>query len=235
MHIFVGYHFDPRDQWVKDLVYPIITAFGDKVVTGENLYGQGELGPAVSHKIKRSDALIGFATRREKVDDNHYTTHRWVTDEISQALALGLKTVEVREQDVDPQRGIAGGCQFIPYNKGQRDRCLVQLVEALGEWHRHNLVKLQLLPEECAQSIIPLMGDQQFRCVSQTYEDGAEEPNQETKLELRPLAGGLFAYIRDVPLGAFIRVSVQCGGRSWGSAFESTNHYGIRLREARAP
>jgi hypothetical protein len=232
MRIFVGYHFDPQDEWVRELVYPIIRAFGDEVVTGENLYGQDGLGAAVTARIRRCDALVGFATRRQRANDNHYTTHRWVTDEISQALAFGLKTVEVREQDIDPQGGIASGGQFILYNAEERDRCLVELVEALGQWHRHNLVKLQILPEESATSIALLMDDRHFRCVYQTYEDGAEEPSEERTLRLVPLTGGLFAYVRDVPLGAFIKVRVQCGTHSWDSVFESTSHYSIRLKEA---
>jgi hypothetical protein len=232
MRVFVGYHFDPQDEWVKNLVCPIIRAFGDEVVTGENLYGQDGLGAAVTTRIKRCDALMGFATRRQQVSDSHYTTHRWVTDEISQALAFGLKTVEVREKDVDPQRGIAAGGQFIVYNAAERDRCLVELVEALGEWHRHNLVKLQILPEESAKSIALLMDDRSFRCVYQTYEDGAEEPSEERTLKLVALTGGLFAYVRDVPLGAFVKVRVLCGTRSWDSVFESTSHYGVRLKEA---
>jgi hypothetical protein len=230
MRIFVGYHFDPQDQWVKDLVYPIIQAFGDDVVTGENLYGQGSLAEAVRNRIQKCDALIGFATRRDK-KDGYYATHRWVTDEISQGIAFKLKVVEVRENDVDPQEGIAAGCQYIAYNRAERDRCLVEVVKALGEWHRHNLVKLQLLPEEHVQQIISLLNHPHLRCVYQLYEEEEEEPSEERKLKLLGLGGGLFAYVRNVPRGAFVRVSIQCGARNWASEFESTSHHGIRLKE----
>lgn len=235
MRIFVGYHFDPRDQWVEDLVYPLIRAFGDEVVTGENLYGEGALGEAVTNKIKKCDALLGFATQRNKIQDNLYTTHPWVTGEIAQGLALKLKVVEVRETGVDPERGIAGECQYIPYNEKERDRCLVQLAEALGGWHRHRIIRLQILPEEVAREIAMLLKDSRFRCTYQLLEDEeGTEPSLEQSLKLVEFTGGLFANIRNVPSAAFIQVRIECGAKSWTSVFESTSYYGIRMKETRS-
>jgi hypothetical protein len=231
MRIFVGYHFDPRDQWIKDLVYPLIRAFGDEVVTGETLYGQREIGPAVTRKIRESHALIGFATRRDQSGPGEWSTHRWITDEIAQANAYELPIVEVRELGVDPQRGIVGGTQFIAYNEDERDKCMVEIVKAMGEFHRAGLMKLQLLPEEFTQEIAPLLGNPRFRSVYRVYLDGDDEPSEERQLKILELKGGLFATVRNFPPGAFVQVRVECEAKLWASVFESTDAISIRLRK----
>ena len=40
--IFVAFRYNDRDRWVVDLVFPIIRAFSDDVVTGEELAKDGE-------------------------------------------------------------------------------------------------------------------------------------------------------------------------------------------------
>lgn len=77
MKIFVAYGYNDRDLWIGELVSPIIRAFGDEVITGEEL--QGELiTDGVRKKTQHSDALIAFATRRQEVGQNQWTTLRWV-------------------------------------------------------------------------------------------------------------------------------------------------------------
>jgi hypothetical protein len=39
MRIFVGFGYNERDRWIRDMVFPLIPAFGDEVVTGEEAYG----------------------------------------------------------------------------------------------------------------------------------------------------------------------------------------------------
>jgi prophage antirepressor-like protein len=96
MRIFVAYGYNERDRWVEELVFPVIRAFGDEVVTGEELQGE-QITDAVIAKIRSSDALIGFLTRRDQIgSSDRWTTHRWVTDEISQAVAQRIFVAEVR-------------------------------------------------------------------------------------------------------------------------------------------
>ena len=166
MKIFVAYGYNDRDQWIPDLVFPIIEAFGDEVITGEELQGQ-QITNAVRGEIQRSDALIGFATRRGEPTQggNQWDTHRWVTDEISLAIANNLVHVlEIRETGVNAQGGIAGDRQIIYYNENQRDRFLVELVKTLGSWHQGGKVKLQLLPDLCVQNIRPFLKNPRLRC-----------------------------------------------------------------------
>ena len=87
MKIFVAFGYNPRDRWIPELVFPIIKAFGDEVVSGEEIPGQ-QITDAIIREIRQSHALLAFTTRRDKIgDQERWTTHRWVTDELSQALA----------------------------------------------------------------------------------------------------------------------------------------------------
>jgi hypothetical protein len=89
MRIFVGFGFNERDRWVKDLVFPLIKAFGAEGVSGEELQGE-QITDAVRRQIASCDALIGFVTRRDDLGNGRWSTHRWVTDELSHALPLKL-------------------------------------------------------------------------------------------------------------------------------------------------
>jgi hypothetical protein len=89
MKIFVAFGYNERDRWIPNLVFPIIKAFGDEVVSGEEVQGE-QITDAVIREIRQSNALMAFVTRRDKIDKNRWTTHRWVTDELSNAIALKL-------------------------------------------------------------------------------------------------------------------------------------------------
>ena len=100
MRIFVSYGFNERDQWIADLVFPIIEAFGDEVVTGSDMYG-GEISEEVQDRIRSSNACIGFLTKRR--DGAPGETHRWVVEELALALNSKPRLVEVREIGVNDQ------------------------------------------------------------------------------------------------------------------------------------
>jgi len=228
MKIFVGFGYNDRDRWVPDYVFAIISAFGDEVVTGEELQGD-QITDAVKHKIKQSNAFMGFATRRKRISEGRWTTHRWVTDEMALALAQGLLVVEVREQGVDEQGGILGDRHRISYEEKQRDKCLVELVKTVGKWHKGNRVKLQLLPDEYAHEIFPLLRKPDLSCCYRLLIDGSEV--KEISTNIVPIKGGLFIEARNVPRDALIQVHVRHQGDSWLSSFEGIDSIGIRLQK----
>jgi len=229
MKIFVAYGYNERDKWVPDLIFPIIKAFGDEVVTGEELQGE-QITDAVIREIRQSDALLAFVTRRQKIDETHWTTHRWVTDEISHALAHSLLVAEIRETGVDEQGGITGDRQRITYNETERDKCIVEIVKTLGKWHSSDTVKLKLLPDECVQLIRPLLRNPSLRC---TYKilDSDGEISDETPATILPITGGLFIHARHIPRMALIQIRVECGDKSWTSNFENVDSSGIHLQQ----
>lgn len=229
MKIFVAYGYNDRDQWIPSLVFPIIQAFGDEVITGEELQGQ-QITDVVRDKIRRSDALIGFVTRRGAPNGNQWDTHRWVTDEISLAIGNNLCVLEIRENGVGDQGGIAGDRQFISYDESKRDQCLVELVKVFGRWHQNSKVKLQLLPESCIQTIRPFLKNPKLRCTYKLlYPDASM--SEDFLTTILPIKGGLFINVKNVPSMSLIQVHVECGGRSWTSDFENTDSFGLSLNE----
>ena len=229
MKIFVAYGYNDRDRWVENLVFPIIRAFSDEIVTGEELAGE-QITDAVIRKIRQSDAMIAFATRRgDPIGTNRWLTHRWVTDEISQALANNIPVIEVREDGVDAQGGIAGDRQSVPYDENRRERCLVDLVTAIGRWHRERQVELKLLPDEFAQKVFPYLRRPDLRCTYSLLND--DEQSEEKPARILPIKGGLFVRARGVLPEALIQIHVECSGESWTSSFESTDSLSITLRQ----
>lgn len=230
MKIFVAYGYNERDKWIPNLVFPIIKAFGDEVVTGEELQGE-QITDAVIREIKQSDALMAFVTRRQKIDKVRWTTHRWVTDEISNALAFSLPVVEIREVGVDEQGGIVGDRQRIIYNESDRDKCLVEIVKTLGRWHSSDSVEMQLLPEGCVQAIRPLLRNPSLRCTYKILDYSSGTQGSEIPTPILPKEGGLFVRAQNVPRRSYIQIRVECSGKSWGSNFENIDSLGIPLHE----
>jgi hypothetical protein len=230
MKIFVAYGYNERDNWIPKLVFPIIKAFGDEVITGEELQGE-QITDAVIREIGNSDALIAFATRRDKIDETRWTTHRWVTDEISNALTSKLPVVEIREVGVDEQGGIAGDRQRITYNESDRDKCLVEIVKTLGRWHSSDTVELQLLPEKYVQAIRPLLRNPSLRCTYKILDYDSGDQGNEIPAPILPMPGGLFVRAQNVPRRSYIQIRVECSGKSWSSNFENIESLGIPLHE----
>jgi hypothetical protein len=227
MKIFVAYGYNNRDKWIPDLVFPLINAFGDQVVTGENIQGQ-EIPPAVQRKIQQCNALMAFATRRKK-SRNGWVTHRWITDELALAVASNLPVVEIRETGVDDQGGIAGGRQRITYDENERDKCLVEIAKTLGNWHSRYTVEMQLLPDECVRAVRPLLRNPRFRCTYQILDDGVV--GNEIKAEILPKPGGLFVRAENVSHMSAIQIRIECAAKSWSSDFSSVEYVGIHLRK----
>jgi hypothetical protein len=229
MKIFVAYGYNERDKWVPSLVFPIIKAFGDEVITGEELQGE-QITDSVIKEIEQSDALMAFVTKRQKIDETQWTTHRWVTDEISQALAYKKLVAEIREIGVDEQGGIASDRQRITYNDNERDKCLVDIVRTLGKWHSNDTVKLQLLPEDCVQAIRPLLRNPGLRC---TYKilNSEGDLSEEIPATVLPVTGGLFVHAKNIPRMSLIQIRVECAGKLWTSNFENIDFSGIHLQQ----
>jgi hypothetical protein len=156
MRVFVGYGYNDRDKWIEEQIFDLIRAFGGEPVSGQELYGM-ELQDGVREEIKQCDALIGFATRRDRLKNGKYTTHRWVTDEIKTANEWNIPFMEVRETDVDPQGGSVGGRQHIVCDPNKKEKCVVEIAMARSKWRLGSVVKLQLLPEKVIRCIRPYL------------------------------------------------------------------------------
>jgi len=219
LKIFVGFGYNDRDQWIPDLVFPLIKAFGSEVVTGEEMQGQ-ELDDGVRQRIETSDAMIALLTRRgEPSAEGVYETHRWVVEELALAIAGGLRVVEVREEGVSDQGGIAGNRQRIRYSEAERDKLLVELATTVGNWVRTVDVTLRLLPPEVVEEFRPLLGAPGFRCTYTVLEGNRESAPKDTLV--RPIKGGLFVYAAGLSPQSLVRITIEGNGRRWTSDYEA--------------
>lgn len=228
MKIFVAYGYNDRDRWIRELVFPIIEAFGAEIETGETTY-DGSIPDSVKSKIRRSDALMAFTTRRTTQDNVVWQTHRWVIEELAAAAALGKKTVEVRETGVDGQGGLTQNHQRIEYNEAARDKCLVEIVKAVGVWQSASLVRVQLLPEGIRADLQPLLRDEGLTCKYRIKIGNFTDEDVTAKIE--KITGGLFIDVPQLKSNELIQISIKHGSRVWESSYESLSSYGISLEE----
>jgi hypothetical protein len=226
MKIFVGFGYNPRDAWIRQLVFPLIRAFGAEVVTGEDVYGQAmTVGDAVKRRIEESDGLIGFLTRR----DEQWPTHVWVIQELNHAWSIKLPFVEVRETSVPPQLGVLAEYPRINYEKAKRDRCLIDLATVIGSWSRSVPVVLKLLPEDLVRELRPFVHRHNLRCRYQVRDRGRDLPEVETPIV--PMIGGLFIDVRRGSRDSLIRVIVEANDKIWQSDYQPIDSVSIKLDE----
>jgi hypothetical protein len=187
MKVFVAFGYNERDSWIESTVFPMIEAFGSEPVHGKNLGGE-ELTDAIKRLIDNSDALIAFATRREEGKEGKWHTHPWVRDELNYALGLKKHALEVRETGVPELGGMTGlDRQYVLFDEKQRMQCLIDVMQAIGVWHRRTTERFQVLPDEklrphvsnpCSYSIIE--------------DDGIVESGQAQVFDIE---GGLFVHV----------------------------------------
>ncbi len=231
MKIFVAYGYNERDKWIEDLVFPLIEAFGADVETGETTY-DGSIPDSVRNKIRRSDALIAFTTKRDPQDENDKLTHRWVIEELAVASAidsLKKRTVEVREKGVDEQGGMMQTNQRIVYDETARDKCLVEIAKALGVWQSANLVRVQLLPEAIRADLRGLLRGAGLVCKYRIRSGNFTDNYIDTEIE--KIGNGLFVHIPQPKSNELVQISIEHNRRIWESSYESLNSYGISLEE----
>jgi hypothetical protein len=135
--------------------------------------------------------------------------------------------VEIREEGVDEQGGLAGDRQWIVYKEGDRERLLIDLAKTVGAWARGVEVNLQLLPQEFQDEVRPLLTVPGFRA-DYTVLEGSRE-SAPMPVDVRPIKGGLFIRAGGLSRDALIRVCVEVRGKRWCSDYESLDSVGIRL------
>jgi hypothetical protein len=223
MRIFVAYGYNPRDRWIEEMVFPIIKSFDSEVVTGEKAYGE-RISDLVCSKIRTCDALIAFMTRRGNYPAANGQTHWWVLQELGIGYANKLQIVEVREQGVDRQEGIAQGFQRIEYEETQREKCLIEIVEAVGALHLRALVRIQLLPESLAErDLRHRIKDHGLLCTYVVQRGNKKEEAVPT--QITSMRGGLFIDAPRVSGGDLLQINITHGTKEWSTSFGSTDYY----------
>jgi hypothetical protein len=225
MRLFVGYGYDQRDQWVEELVFPLLNAMKCEVVHGKVMYGDS-LAPAIRSTILSCDALVGFMTRREQVGEK-WTTHRWVIEELATAFGR-IPVVEVREEGVEYQLGMLGGIQHIVYEANRRDRCLVDIAQAISrisETVSHTTFRLE--PSEFVTQFRSLINKPGVKCAYRVMRRNVE--SEFRNATIWRVAGGLSISVDALRTGDLIQLCVSYGDQSWSSDYEPIDAIRIAL------
>jgi hypothetical protein len=236
MRIFVAYGYNDRDRWIEAVVFPLISAFDSKIVHGKDLQGE-ILSEEIKKRIKSSEALIAFATRRDELKDGRWTTHRWVTDELAFASQIGKTVVEVREVGVEPQGGIAGDRARIDYDEEHRFETMVQLTGTLVRWHQQfRRVHVIPLKQEMRGGVVVEVGpdwlksqlnQRGFQCRYRVLEGRA--PDEFRGVELHAIEGRVYFYASGLAVGARLQLEIVAEGHVYRSDFESIDAINLTM------
>ncbi len=110
--VFLSYDFGARADWIKYCARPLLEFYGCKVLSGEKYHAQ-EINRGVTQDIARSNLLVSFLTRNERLATGEWMSSQWVLQEIGFAAGKGIPVVLVREKNVHLDVGILGNVQYI--------------------------------------------------------------------------------------------------------------------------
>ena len=231
MNIFIGFGYNDNDKWIKDLVFPLVQAFDAVIVTGEDLHGH-IISQEVIERIKKCDGLLAFLTPRDALANGKYITHRWVIDELSCAINNHVPAVEIRENTVDDQGGIAGDRQHIEFFLDDKAELLVELAKILSKWRRNlKARRFLLLPRDIVQDARPIIRSENLKCTYQFMNGNRESVIYEAK-PFR-FGQGLCVDIYNVPSeDALVQISITGPQFEWSSDYESVQLLSINLQRS---
>jgi hypothetical protein len=231
VRVFVGYGYNDRDKWIEEYVFPLVIAFGCEVAHGKVAYG-GALPDEIIKAIRSSDAMIGFATRREPSGEGLFETHEWVVQELLMAHSEKLPWVEVREEGVVSPGGIleAAGTQHIAYREADRAACLVKIAQALNSFReRTSITMVRLGPASVVEQINAFTQHATFACTCEILRGIRQSlPYQ---VPVFPMRGGLFVQLRGIARDERVQISISAVGRTWRSDYESLDTVDIQVKE----
>lgn len=228
MKVFVAYSYHTPDEWIPELIFPLIEAFDGEAVDGREIAGENLVAGVVG-RIQGAQAFIGFRTHRPPAVLNGRdggNSHEWVTQELAAAITQRLLWVEVRELGVGPH-AMSAGMVHIDYDPNNRDLCLAKLVRLLASWRRRMPVQVKLLPEAFVATIRPLIGTPGLQCTYRCLDGPLESPPYPA--QIRRINGGLFIFIQGVPQDALVEVTVIANGREWKSDYESIRFPSVNM------
>lgn len=227
MKVFVGFGYNDRDKWIKDLIIPFLEELGCEVVTGEEMHGE-ILSQGVISRIKDCDACIGFLTKRGQPNsEGVYTTHWWVISELSNALSFNIPLFEIREKGIDSQAGETGDRQR--YEFDDKSLLMLELTKFIIKQKTKLAYKtFMLLPPEFSEAVRPYANfakcKYRFLYRARFYE------TEET--DLVRMQGGYGIIIKKIPSEeAQVEIKIEVPGITWTSGFVSVGLMNINLQK----
>lgn len=230
MKIFIAFGYTQNNQWIRELVFPLVEAFDGDVITGANMHGQ-RISSGVSDRIRQADGLLAFLTPDQQLASGRFTPPRWVTDELATAIDSGITSVEIRETTIEVSDGVAHDRQRISFNLADKASLLVEIATVLCRWRRNLKPKrFMLLPRDIVQEARPHMSSGDLKCTYK-FMDGSRE-SQEFVTKPFKTGQGLCVDIKNVPSeSALVQINLNCPQFSWSSDYESIQLLPIILQK----
>ncbi len=233
MKAFVAFGYNERDAWIPEIIFPILNCLEIEIVTGEDLEGV-VLSAGVIDKIKESDAVLAFCTKRDKIAENKWGTHPWILQEIASGLTQQKKILALFELEVDSsQVAILQGHQIVHYDNAKREELIVSLIKTLSRWKKEaSRKKIKLLPEEMIIQLKGAFNQNQVECHYNFMVDGDELE----KIKTTPirLSGGYIIQIKNIPMKGDIFLNVRLqgpGNEIWETGYEPFEYMALNFQK----
>ena len=226
MKLFVAYHYSEEDQWIKQLVIPMLGALDIEINTGEDLQGEVIEG-RVRTLIEEADALVAFVT-------HPWGDRSWVRDELLYSLGRGKRGLIVVNNGLLPLGGLVAGRQYVGFDLDKKEKLLVELVRVLYEWKKTCEVRsLIILPFEIMQYAWRFINENpsQLRC-SYRFRNGNQQSALYETIPF-PLPQALAVDIKNIPTtgNPLIQLSVKGPGFSFSSGYQDFSYFSVKLEK----
>jgi hypothetical protein len=229
MRVFVGFGYNPDEEWIATVVLPVLAHVGIEVVEGKEIPGM-LIDPELERRIDTCDAMIGLLTRRgNPAPDGLYGTSAHVVSELEYACSRGLPTVQVLQQGVRRPATPSPNLQRLTYLSGQKAELLRDLTRHIRGWV-DGVVTIRLQPDHLARRLALSALQGTAFCDYTILPDN--NPIQQRRARLRGAGGGLFFKVLGFRPGTQVQVSVEVDGATWASnlADHTTPFAQIELR-----
>ena len=221
MNIFIAFGYQPQNDWIKELVFPLVRAFDFEVVTGEDLHGQ-VITTEVRNRIKEADALLGFITS---------DIHTWVEHELVLAMQGPQPAIEIREKNIAQIGGYLQDKQHLLFDLDAKAELLVQLATILSKWRRaFKFRRFVLNPKDLVLDVRPHMKHNSIKCGYQ-FRTGNTLSITHEAVPFK-LGQVLCLDINHVPSeDSLVRFILTGPGLEWNSGFEPVDILTVNLEK----
>ena len=211
MRVFIGWPYDAL--WVKQYIVPLVASFGVDVDTGEEVQG-AQLGPAVTDLIRRADAAIFIAARRDQLMNGNWVTSNWVSSEFHIAENRPLQRVYViRESGVDLSSPAYTERQYGDIAPGDAAEAMLLVAKAVGQW-TGRFFKLQLMPQDFIGQVKSRVRRNDYSC-KYTVKQRGRVLIEDAVARIEEEGQGLFIYLENLPVvpDAYLQLIIDAGDR----------------------
>lgn len=133
--VFLSYSFNEKDKDLVSGFIDLLNSHNFQVVTGEK-NSIGSLSKSIIGKIRHSSIFVVVMTKRDRKENNKFTTSSWLLEEKGVAVALDKPCLMLVEDEIDEKEigGIQGDDQRLSFS---RNNFVSKVVEAIRMIQEH--------------------------------------------------------------------------------------------------